>query len=149
MSEQNLSTSFERDKTNKATSPWIKVGIGIGVLLVVVLFVGVVFYLLQPETPTARIRDVFLIFLALEVFLIGLALFILVVQLAVLINLIQNEVEPILRSTQETVDTVRGTTMFLSEHLVQPVIKLNEYLAVFQHLGGMARLFGKPSKKGE
>ncbi|HEY58121.1 MAG TPA: hypothetical protein G4O04_06250 [Anaerolineae bacterium] len=135
--------------TSRPTSLWVKVGLGIGALLVVALFVGVTFYLLQPETPTARIRDVFLIFLALEVFLIGLALFVLVVQLAILINLIQNEVKPILRSTQETVDTVRGTTEFLSQHLVQPVIKLNEYLAVFQHLGGLVRPFGKPSKKGE
>ena len=112
-------------------------------------FVGAVYYLLQPTTPTARIRDVFLIFLALEVFLIGLGLLILIIQLAVLINLIQNEIQPILRSTQQTLNTVRGTTVFLSEHLVEPVLKLNEYLAMFQRVGGFFRRPSKKSPKGE
>ncbi len=148
--------THEKPTVSVASKPksavWAKVGIVLGVILVLALFVGVVVYLLRPETPTARIRDVFLIFLALEVFLIGLALLVLVVQLAILINLLQNEMKPILRSTQETVNTVRGTTEFLSQHLVEPVIKLNEYLAVFQQIGGFVRRpFGKSpqSRKGE
>ena len=138
-------------KQSATTSPWVKIGAALGALILLALLVGVVYYLLQPTTPTARIRDVFLIFLALEVFLIGLALFVLVVQLAILINLIQNEIQPILRSTQETVNTVRGTTEFLSQRLVEPVIKLNEYLAMFQQIGGFVRRpFGKfPKRKGE
>jgi hypothetical protein len=54
---------------------------------------------------------------------------VLVIQFASLINLLQNEVKPILQSTSETVNTLRGTTEFLSENLVEPVIKLNSYLA--------------------
>jgi hypothetical protein len=52
-----------------------------------------------------------------------------------LINLVQNEVKPILQSTSETVNTLKGTTTFLSQNLVAPVIKLNGYMA------GMKRLF--------
>jgi hypothetical protein len=80
----------------------------------------------------ARIRDVFIIFMALESLLIGFVLVILIVQLARLMNLIQNEVKPILDSTNETVNNLRGTTAFLSANLVEPVIKLNEYLAALQ-----------------
>ena len=125
---------------------WIAAAVA---LVTLALFGGLVIFLLQPSTPTARIRDIFLIFLALEVFLIGLALLVLVVQLAVLINLIQHEIRPILESTQQTVQTVRGTTQFLSEHLVEPVIKLNEYLAVILQFGGLVRRITKSPNKGE
>ena len=60
---------------------------------------------------------------------IGVALVVLIVQLAILINLLQNEVRPILIATNETVNTLRGTSEFLSENVVEPVIKLNGYLA--------------------
>jgi hypothetical protein len=72
---------------------------------------------------------VFIIFMALESLVIGVALVVLVVQLATLINLLQNEVRPMLESTNETINTLRGTTAFLSENLVEPVVKMNEYLA--------------------
>ncbi len=133
----------------KALSPWAKAGLVLAVLVGLALFVGAVVFLLQPQTPTARIRDIFLIFLALEVFLIGLALLVLVVQLAVLINLIQNELRPILESTQHTVKTVQGTTQFLSDHLIEPVLKLNEYLAMFHKVGGLLRLPLRKPPKGE
>jgi len=127
------------------------------VALVIVLagIVAAVWGLLaaRPET-TAQIRDVFIIFMALETLFIGLALVILMVQLARLINLIQNEIKPILDSTNETVSHLRGTTVFLSDNLVQPVIKLNEYLAGFSQflqVIGLVRKSSKPRKppKGE
>jgi amino acid permease len=85
--------------------------------------------LLQNPDTTANIRDIFIIFLALESLVIGAALIILIVQVASLINLLRNEVKPILQATSETVNTLRGTTEFLSENVVEPVIRLNSYLA--------------------
>lgn len=101
----------------------------IGVVVLLVLLGLAIFYLLQPGTPTDRIRDVFIIVVALESLVIGVALIILIVQLASLINLLQNEVRPILRSTSDTVNNLRGTVEFLGENVVEPVIKLNGYLA--------------------
>jgi uncharacterized protein YoxC len=69
--------------------------------------------------------------MALESLLIGLTLVILIVQLARLINLLQNEIKPILDSTNETVSTMRGTITFLSDNLAEPVVKLNETFAAF------------------
>lgn len=99
-------------------------------IVVVLALLGVaIFFLLQPATPTERIRDVFIIVVALESLVIGVALIILIIQLASLINLLQNEVRPILTATNETVNTLRGTAEFLGENMVEPVIKLNGYLA--------------------
>jgi hypothetical protein len=101
----------------------------IGVVVVLALLGVAIFFLLQPTTPTDRIRDVFIIIVALESLVIGVALIILIVQLASLINLLQNEVRPILTATNETVNHLRGTAEFLGENMVEPVIKLNGYLA--------------------
>lgn len=100
-----------------------------GIVFILVLLGVAIFFLLQPGTPTDKIRDVFIIVLALESLIIGAALVVLVVQLASLINLIQNEVRPILNATSETVNTLRGTVEFLGENVVEPVVKLNGYLA--------------------
>jgi hypothetical protein len=107
----------------------IVVPIVIGIIVLVVLLGLAIFFLLQPTTPTDKIRDVFIIVVALETLVIGVALIILIVQLASLINLLQNEVKPILTATTDTVNTLRGTAEFLGENVVEPVIKLNGYLA--------------------
>lgn len=106
----------------------------IAVVALVALIVLGVIYLMQPATPTDRIRDVFLIFVALESLIIGVALVVLILQMASLINLLQNEVRPILRATNETVNNLRGTAEFLGENVVEPVIKLNGYLAGLQRV---------------
>ncbi len=116
------------DKTKRSSNRllWVLVGGGVVVLALLIAFVV---YLLSPGTPTDRIRDIFIIFMALEGLVIGVALLVLVVQLAVLINLIQHELRPILDSTTQTVQTLQGTATFLSEHVAEPVIKLNETVA--------------------
>jgi heme/copper-type cytochrome/quinol oxidase subunit 2 len=118
-------TTQEADKRSKR----IVTIIIISVVVILALLGLAIFFLLQPTTPTDRIRDVFIIVVALESLVIGVALIILIVQLASLINLLQNEVRPILKSTSETVNTLRGTVEFLGENMVEPVIKLNGYLA--------------------
>ena len=109
------------------------------IFLVVILglLVAGIFYLFRPQTPVEqveRIRDIFIIVLALVSLLISTALIILIIQFASLINLLQNEVRPILESTNETVNHLRGTTEFLGENVVEPVIKLNGYLAGMQRM---------------
>ncbi len=108
--------------------------ITIGIAVVALVFLAIivlvtVFLLRQDVETTSKIADVFIIFMALESLMIGFVLIILIVQLARLINLLQNEIKPIVESTNETVSTLRGTTQFLSDNLSEPVIRLNEYFA--------------------
>jgi hypothetical protein len=108
----------------------------LGLLVLAVVVTGL-YFLLRPETSAdevARIRDVFIIVVGFETLIIGAALVILLVQLASLINLLQNEVRPILEATSETVNSLRGTAQFLGENVVEPVIKLNGYLASMQRV---------------
>ena len=134
----------------------VVIGIIIFVLLMVISTVVGIWFLYQPTTPTERIRDIFIILMAVQSLFIGLVLAILMVQLARLINLLQNEIKPILDSTNETVSHLRGTTAFLSDNLTGPVIKLNEYLAglsQFFYAIGLVRKSSRPKSnhppKGE
>jgi hypothetical protein len=74
-------------------------------------------------------RDLAIIVLALESIVVGVLLAILVIQVMRLVRILREEVMPILRSTQDTVSTVRGTTDFMADHLVQPVVKASSYAA--------------------
>jgi hypothetical protein len=109
----------------------------IGVLVVLAIIAAAIFLMNQPVLVTAQIRDIFIIFMALESFVIGVALVILIIQISILTNLIQTEIKPILNSTNETVSNLRGTVIFLSDNLVEPVMKLNEYLAGMKRLGDL------------
>lgn len=101
----------------------------VGLVIVILIIVAAVLLLRADNQTTGRVRDVFIIFMALESLVIGAALIILIVQLARLINLLQNDIKPIIRSTSDTVDTLRGTAEFISNNLTEPVIKLNSYMA--------------------
>src|SRR5512146_593523 len=123
-SDESPPPSEQEQKTKR-----ILYAVGIGALLILAGLIFAIWYLMQATTPTDRIRDVFIIVVAFESLVIGVALIILIIQLASLINLLQNEVRPILTATSETVNNLRGTAEFLGENVVEPVIKLNGYLA--------------------
>lgn len=129
-------------KEEEGSSRKLVIGLVITIVVVMALIILAIYALTLPTTDTARVRDIFIIFMALESLLLGFAVIILIIQIARLTNLLQNEVKPILESTNETVSTLRGTTAFLSDNLTEPVIKLNEYLAAmtkFMALIGLAR----------
>jgi heme/copper-type cytochrome/quinol oxidase subunit 2 len=128
---QSMRTENEPDTKNAGSSNRGKMVL-VGVIAVVVLaaiIAAFVFLIRADPTTTGQVRDVFIIFMALESIVIGIALIILIIQLAILTNLIQNEVKPILDSTNETVNTMRGTVSFLADNLVDPVIRMNSYVA--------------------
>lgn len=124
------STDTEQEQKTRR----IMIAVIAGAVIVLILLILAIIWLLQPSTPTDRIRDIFIIIVAFESLLIGVALIVLIIQLASLINLLQNEVRPILHSTSETVNNLRGTAEFLGENMVEPVIKLNGYLAAMSRV---------------
>lgn len=106
------------------------------VVAVLALVVTASIFLLRSDNAalTEQLRDVFIIFMALESLIMGIALVVLIVQLSTLINLLQNEVRPIINSTSETVNTIKGTARFVSDNLAEPVIKINQLIAMVKRL---------------
>ena len=101
----------------------------IAAVVLIAIVVGVVSLAFQGGETVGKIRDIFIILMALMMFVIGVALVVLIIQIADLTNLLKNEVRPILKSTTDTVNTLKGTVRFMSDHLAEPVIKANENLA--------------------
>lgn len=140
----------ERSQADQKDQRGLIIGVSIGVLLILAALIGGLIYLGTTDLDNvSRIRDMFIIFMALESLLLMLVLVILIIQIARLINLINNEIKPILQSTNETVSTLRGTTNFLSENMVEPVIKLNEYLAGLSGLLGVIGMTRRNNRKNK
>ncbi len=141
MSSESEPTDTVNISTEKSSKIWLV--IVLGVLIIGLVVTGIVFLSRASTDVTGKVRDIFIILMALESIVIGAALIILVVQLASLINLLQNEIKPILKSTSDTVDTLKGTTTFLSNNLAAPVIKINSSVAGAKKLLDLIGLFKK------
>lgn len=105
-----------------------KIGLIIGGIILLAIFVGAIIFLLNSD-KTPIIRDIFIILLGFELLLIGIAAILLIIQSTRLFNMFQHEIKPVLDAANETMSTLRGTAVFVSDNLVQPVIKLNSYFA--------------------
>jgi hypothetical protein len=135
-------TSIGEKKDKRKGGKWqIALGIAIPVLL---LIAGLVYLFLAPATQTARIRDIFIILMAFMSLAIGLVLIILIVQVAELTNLLKTEIKPVIDSANETANNLRGTTEFLGKNMVEPVVKLNEYVTALKRLFELVSLGRKP-----
>lgn len=136
--QPDSSTATPSSKGNST----VRLVVGFIVALVVILVLGFLIALILAFTnPGAAagleiLRDFFIIVLTLEGLLIGVALIILVLQVARLISLLQNEIQPILQETGNTVRTVKGTATFVSRNVADPVIRASGSLAF---LGALLR----------
>ena len=111
-------------------------------LLVVLLVVGA-FALMVRTGTTDVFRDISIILLAVVMMVIGLLLLVLVYQLAMLTKMLNEEIKPLLQNLQEAASTARGTTVFLSEHVVQPVIGAAGTMAGFARIVGLLSELGR------
>ncbi len=92
--------------------------------------VGFIVYLLASDPVRAQVvRDLFIILIAVEVLAVGVLLSILIWQLYRLVQMLREEVLPILESTQEAANTMKGTASFVGEHVVSPIVKASGYWA--------------------
>lgn len=109
------------------------------IVMTVGLIVGGVLLVRSSTDPATAsgvqmVRDMFIILLALELLIIGAAFTALLLQFARFINLLSNEIDPILKTTSDTVNTVRGTAVFINQNLMDPLIKTSSVMT------GMRRL---------
>ncbi len=78
---------------------------------------------------SATIRDIAIIIIAVQSIIIGLLIGVLIWQIWRLVKILQTEIKPIIDDTQATVKTVRGTATFVSDTVVEPVIRTNRSVA--------------------
>jgi uncharacterized membrane protein (Fun14 family) len=123
---------------------YIIIGVIVAVILAVLLILGII-WLASTQGPTMEaLRDIMIIVLALESCVFGIVLMLLLIMMIRLINMLEFEIKPILEKTNETLGTVRGTTTFVSDHVVGPVTKATSYVTGFR--SGLRSLFGDPQR---
>ena len=103
------------------------------ILVAVALLLAGGYALLTHPLFTAGLRDVSIIVLAFVSVVIGLFLVVLIFQLQSLTALLREEIAPILASANETASTVRGTTAFVSDAVVAPIINVASYASGLRH----------------
>lgn len=115
------------------------------VLVISVLFTALLAYLAVNYAATIIVvRDIFIIALGLMSCLSGIVLILLLISILRLINMLEFELKPILLKTNDTLGTIRGTTVFMSENVVRPMTKASSYMAGFRR--GVLTLFGDPRR---
>lgn len=99
----------------------------IALIVVGLALIGVAVFLAFNASSTGPavevLRDVLIIVLALQFIVIGVAVTVLLIQVARFVNLLNNEIQPIIESTSETVNILRGTAMFISRNVAQPAVE--------------------------
>lgn len=120
----------------------------VGVIIVLaasVLFVALLAYLANNYAETILVvRDIFIIALGLMSCLSGIVLILLLIAVIRLVNLLEFELKPILLKTNDTLGTIRGTTVFVSENVVRPITTASSYFAGIRR--GVSTLFGDPRR---
>ena len=91
-------------------------------------------------------RDLAIVFLAVAAMVMTLLLAAVVVLLWRLIRVIQREIRPVLTNLQQTANTVRGTTEFVSDSFVSPLIRLSSF---FSGVGGALKAFAATFRRKE
>jgi hypothetical protein len=116
--------------------------IGLALVLLGVV-IGLIVWLVGNPATAEALRDAVIVMIAFESIITGVAVIVLVVQIARLTALLQNEVRPMLEASNEALRTVRGTTTFLSDNIVRPVVRLSGAAAAVRRaieLIGLGRL---------
>ena len=123
---------------------YVIIGVIVSVVLAVLLILGIVWLASTQGATMMALRDIMIIVLALESCLFGIVLMLLLLMMIRLVNMLEFEIKPILEKTNETLGTVRGTTTFVSDHVVGPVTKATSYVTGFR--SGLRTLFGDPRR---
>ena len=129
----HVTTDAEHEMKRRMTL----IGIGIAVLAVLILlsFAGMIALGIIDE-----VRDIVIILLAIESLIVGGVTLFLLYQIIMLLTLIREELIPLIQSAQDTVNSARGTTVYVSRKIVVPSVRAAQTMARLQT---MARVLFK------
>ena len=126
-------TDTERQMRRRMTL----IGIGIAIIAVLILL-G--FAAMIAAGVIDEVRDIVIILLAVESLIIGGVTLFLLYQMIMLLTLIREDLIPLIQSAQDTVNSARGTTVYVSRKIVVPSAKAATTVARLQT---MARVLFK------
>jgi len=135
MNEEQPITMTEAERQMRRRMVLIGIGIAVIVVLILLGFAGMI-----AAGVIDEVRDIVIILLATESLVIGGVTLFLLYQMIMLITLLREELIPLIQSAQETVNSARGTTVYVSRKIVVPSAKAATTVARLQT---MARVLFK------
>lgn len=135
MDEEQPITMTETERQVRRRMILITIAIVIIVVMIVLIFAGLILKGWLDE-----FRDIVIILLAFESLVIGGVTLFLLYQIIMLITLLREELIPLIQSAQDTVNSARGTTVYVSRKIVVPSAKAATTVARLQ---AMARVLFK------
>ena len=117
------------------------VAVVLALLIVALIVLGLYAACGNNEGTLTCVRDMAIIVLVLETSVVTLLMALIVILLGRLISMIQEQVLPVLESAKKTVQTVQGTTAFVSDSLVAPLIRIAGFGSAIK--GTVRALFGR------
>ncbi|MFN8592229.1 MAG: hypothetical protein U0031_12285 [Thermomicrobiales bacterium] len=137
------------EETGPDTSRW-KWWAALAILIVGIITVALFWGLYQlggaDQAPLERIRDIAVIFLTFQLVLVTLILAGIAAALIFLIMVLKDQVIPLLAEVTQTARRIKGTTEFVSEEAVRPIITTAGQIA---KLRAMARVVSGATKRGD
>jgi ABC-type protease/lipase transport system fused ATPase/permease subunit len=127
MNEDQPVTSIDAEQQMRRRMTLI--GIGIAVIAILILL-GFAFMI--AAGIIAEVRDIVIILLAVESLIIGGVTLFLLYQIIMLLTLIREELMPLIQSAQDTVNSARGTTVYVSRKIIVPSAKAATTVARLQ-----------------
>jgi hypothetical protein len=118
MNEEPPVTMTEAERQMRRRMTLIGIGIAIIVVLILLGFAGMI-----AAGVIDEVRDIVIILLATESLVIGGVTLFLLYQMIMLLTLLREELIPLIQSAQETVNSARGTTVYVSRKIVVPSAK--------------------------
>ena len=113
------------DENGAETGKW-KWWALLAILILGLIVVGISFVLYQlggaDQAPLERLRDIVIIFLGFQLMLVTIILAGIAAGLVYLILVLKDQVIPLLTELTETAKRLRGTTEFMTEEAVKPII---------------------------
>jgi len=135
MNEEQPITMTEAERQMRRRM--VLIGIGIAVIAVLILL-G--FAAMIAAGVIDEVRDILIILLATESLVIGGVTLFLLYQMIMLVTLLREDLIPLIQSAQETVNSARGTTVYVSRKIIVPSAKAATTVARLQ---AMARVLFK------
>ncbi|MBI1277093.1 MAG: hypothetical protein GC179_03100 [Anaerolineaceae bacterium] len=119
----------------------------LGAIIVIIFVVGLLLGFTNELEITALrieyIRNLFMVIIGLEGILIIGSIAVLIVQVTRMVNMLKRDVQPVLTTAQETVNTAKGTVEFVGDNAVRPVIRASAFASglgvVLRDVGGIRR----------
>jgi hypothetical protein len=115
----------EMEENGAETEKWKWwAALAILITLLVVIAIGYGLYQLggADQAPLERLRDIAVIFLVFQLLLVTIILGGIAAGLVFLIMVLKDQIIPLLTELTETVRRLRGTTEFMTEEAVKPLI---------------------------